>query len=215
MMKPSRLYLALVMLASLLGLAAASAQTSPRPPWAAPPVTAQNGQALPTREQTHVYLLRGLFGVFSEGMDSLAKELISKGYTCEIYGWDEAEKVVAHITGRAAAGHTGPVVLIGHSLGANAVIQVATDVNQQSIPISLGVTFDATEPPPVPENVAIFINFWAKDGFGRPVSAVPGFTGQLENYDLSGIPGIDHTSIDARDQFHQFIIASLESMTAK
>ncbi|MCS0496602.1 alpha/beta hydrolase [Ancylobacter sp. MQZ15Z-1] len=215
-----RLNLAVAMLAAcvlavtlLAGASGAAAQTSPRPPWASPPVTASKGQTLPTRAQTHVYLLRGLFGVFSTGMDSLAKELVSRGYVCEVYGWDEAEKVIAQIDSRHDAGHTGPVVVIGHSLGANAVIQVATAVDAQAIPVALGVTFDATEPAPVPDNVEVFVNFWAKDGFGRPVVAVPGYPGQLENYDLSGVPGIDHTSIDSMDQFHQYIIASLESMT--
>ena len=28
-----------------------------------------------------------------------------------------------------------------------------------------------------------------------PVTAVPGYPGHLENFDLSGQPGIDHTSI--------------------
>lgn len=200
---------------ALLLAAPAAAQTSSRPPWAAAPVTAKPGQPLPTRAQTHVYLLRGLFGVFSLGMDSLAQELTEQGYTSQIYGWDEAQKVIDLITRRAAEGHTGPVVVIGHSLGANAVIDIATAVQASAITVDLGVTFDATDPGPVPNNVPVFINFWAKDGFGKPVSAVPGYTGQLENFDLSGDPNVSHTSIDTMDKFHQFVIATLEGMTAK
>jgi len=207
--------LVLVVLALVTGFAAAHAQTSSRPPWAAAPVTAKPGQPLPTRADTHVYLLRGLFGVFSLGMDSLSQELVEQGYTAEIYGWDEAQKVMQQITTRAQAGHGGPVVVIGHSLGANAVIEVATAVQPQNVTVDLGVTFDATDPGPVPDNVPVFINFWAQDGFGVPVTAVTGYTGQLENFDLSGQPNISHTSIDTIDKFHQFVIATLEGMTGK
>ncbi|WAC26304.1 alpha/beta hydrolase [Ancylobacter sp. SL191] len=215
-MKLDRLIVVAALLATTLGLlftVPASAQTSPRPPWAAAPVTAKPGQPLPSRADTHVYLLRGLFGVFSLGMDSLAQELLEKGYTSQIYGWDEAQKVIDLIKTRSQAGHTGPVVIIGHSLGANAVIDIATTIQANSIPVDLGVTFDATDPGPVPNNVAVFINFWAQDGFGKPVSAVPGYTGQLENFDLSGQPNISHTSIDTMDKFHQFVISTLEGMT--
>ncbi|MBS9476441.1 alpha/beta hydrolase [Ancylobacter radicis] len=214
----NRLIVAVAMLATsfaLLFAAPVSAQTSPRPPWAAAPVTAKPGQPLPTRADTHVYLLRGLFGVFSLGMDSLAQELVEQGYTSQIYGWDEAQKVVELITTRYQGGHTGPVVIIGHSLGANAVIDIATTIQTTNIPVDLGVTFDATDPAPVPGNVAVFINFWAQDGFGKPVSAVPGYPGQLENFDLSGQPNISHTSIDTMDKFHQFVISTLEGMTSK
>ncbi|MCK0208568.1 alpha/beta hydrolase [Starkeya koreensis] len=206
-----------LLLAALLGAlclaGAAQAQTSPRPPWAAPPITAKPGKPLPSRADTHVYLLRGLFGVFSQGIDALAAELVQLGYTAEVHGWDEAQTVIDQIVRRFADGHDGPVVVIGHSLGANATIAVASAVAPQNIPVDLAVTFDATDPGLVPENVAILINFWANDGFGKPVSAGPGYTGQLENFDLSGEPGIDHTSIDTRERFHQFVITTLEGMT--
>lgn len=178
-----------------------------------PPHATSAATPLPSRAQTHVYLLRGLFGVFSQGLDALAQELVAQGYHSEIYGWDEAQKVIDLITQRYQEGHTGPVILIGHSLGANAVVSVATSIGAQDIPVDLGVTFDATDPAPVPDNVAVFINFWAQDGFGVPVTAVAGYPGDLENIDLSGQPGIDHTSIDSLDQFHQTVIERLESMT--
>ncbi|TCK28266.1 hypothetical protein EV667_2269 [Ancylobacter aquaticus] len=168
---------------------------------------------LPSRADTHVYLLRGLFGVFSTGLDALAKQLKAQGYHAELYGWDEAQQVIDLIRRREQQGHEGPTILIGHSLGANAVITVAESLNKRSIAVDLAVTFDATDPDPVPQNVAILINFWADDGFGVPVTAVPGYTGDLQNIDLSDEPGIDHTSIDTMDPFHQTVIARLESIT--
>ncbi|GLK71605.1 alpha/beta hydrolase [Ancylobacter dichloromethanicus] len=209
-MKLPRLLLTLpiVLIAGLTGLT---------PGLANPAHVPHHGQSaaapLPSRADTHVYLLRGLFGVFSQGLDALAQQLVAQGYHAEIYGWDEAQQVIALIGQREQQGHEGPVILIGHSLGANAVISVAESIQTQAIPVDLAVTFDATAPDPVPQNVAVLINFWAQDGFGVPVTATPGYTGDLENIDLSGQPGIDHTSIDTLDQFHQTVIARLEGLT--
>jgi hypothetical protein len=88
-------------------------------------------------------------------------------------------------------------------------------LRNRNIPVLLGVTFDATDPGKVPLNVGTFINFWAKDGFGHPVEAGPDYAGELDNFDLSGQTGIDHTSIDALDRFHQFVIQKLEKLTGQ
>jgi len=200
--------------ACALTLIAALASLSLAPSAVAVTAAKKAAVALPTRAQTHIYMMRGLFGVFSQGIDALAAELNQTGYQAEVYDWDGWEQVAALIVQRYQDGHRGPVVIIGHSLGANAVINVANSLQAQSIPVELGVTFDATDPGQVPDNVAVFINFWARDGFGQPVAAVPGYTGQLQNFDLSGQPGIDHTSIDSLDQFHQFVITRLDDMTA-
>ena len=62
------------------------------------------------------------------------------------------------------------MVLIGHSLGANATFQIANALDAQNIPIELIVTFDATDPLPVPKNVLHFVNFYQNNGFGKKVS---------------------------------------------
>lgn len=55
-------------------------------------------------------------------------------------------------------------MLIGHTLGSNAVIQIANQLAQQNIPVDLAVTFDVTEPLVVPANVARFVNFYQHNG---------------------------------------------------
>jgi len=169
---------------------------------------------LPKRADTHVYLMRGLFGIFSLGMDDLAGKLNQHGYRSDLYGWDSWEQVAALIVERHERGHRGPIVVIGHSLGANAVFYVSDHLHRRSIPVLLGVTFDATEPGKVPDNVTTFINFWARDGFGHPVQASANYAGELDNFDLSSQSDVDHTSIDALDRFHQFVIGKLSNMTS-
>ena len=201
--------------ACALMLGAALSTLSMAPALAVIPVRPKTTAAtLPTRGQTHVYMMRGLFGVFSQGIDALAAELNQTGYLAEIYDWDNWQQVVSLIMQRYQSGDRGPIVVIGHSLGANAVLSVASALDVQAIPVELGVTFDATAPAPGPDNVAYFVNYWARDGFGQPVTASPGYPGQLQNFDLSGQPGIDHTSIVQFEQFHQFVITKLDDMTA-
>lgn len=172
------------------------------------------GVAAGQKPETHVYLMRGLFGVFSLGMDDLAEKLRNDGYHAGIYGWDSWPSVAQLIRQTYNNGHRGPVVVIGHSLGANAVFNVADNMNQNNIPMLLGVTFDATEPGTVPTNVKTFINFYARDGFGNPVNPAPGFTGELDNFDLSSDGTITHTNIDALGRFHSLILQRLDRMTS-
>jgi hypothetical protein len=165
--------------------------------------------------ETKVYLMRGLFGVFSLGMDDLAGKLKAHGFTANVYPWDDWETIVNQIAVGHQQGQPTPVAIIGHSLGANSTFQVADSLNSQNIPVILAVTFDSTEPGKVPPNVVRFINFFALDGFGHKVEAGPGFTGELTNIDLTTAGNITHTNIDALDRFHQMIITTLLEMTSR
>src|SRR5262249_40547639 len=84
---------------------------------------------------TRVILLRGWFGVFSTGLDSLADELKAKGIKAEVAGHLYWSSAVADIVRERAAGKTGPIVLIGHSQGANNVIDAARSLEKQHVPV--------------------------------------------------------------------------------
>ena len=165
------------------------------------------------RSQTHVYLMRGLLGVFSLGMDDLAGKLNNQGFRATVYGYEVWQTIADQIVQRRRDGHTGPVVIVGHSLGANATFDVADSLNGREVPVLLAVIFDATEVRRVPANVSTFINFYARDGFGHQAVAGPGFVGELANFDLSADGTITHTNIDALDRFHQLVIDKLTHLT--
>src|SRR5439155_5138637 len=71
-----------------------------------------------TKAETHVYLLRGWFGVFSTGLDSLADELRSKGVKAEAVGHLAWKSTVSNIIKDRTSSKSGPLVLVGHSQGA-------------------------------------------------------------------------------------------------
>src|SRR5690349_1486201 len=83
------------------------------------------GWSSAVKAETRVYLLRGWFGVFSTGLDSLAAGLRSKGIKAETVGHLAWKTTASNIIKWRAAGNSGPVILVGHSQGANNIIDIA------------------------------------------------------------------------------------------
>jgi hypothetical protein len=107
------------------------------------------------------------------------------------------------------------VVVVGHSLGANATFDVANALDRQNIPVELIVTFDATSPQPVPKNVLHFVNFYQENGFGRRVSPGPGFQGELTNIDLTADMGLTHTTIEKSPRLHALVMQKIAAVVKK
>ena len=149
-----------------------------------------------TKAETRVYLLRGWFGVFSTGLDTVATELRSKGIKAETVGHLAWKTTVAKIIKDHASGNSGPLVLIGHSQGANNVIDMARLLQRENIPVELLVTLAPAGQDPIPGNVVRAINYYNSPGWGAPVSADPGYHGKLTNINLGGDIGISHMAID-------------------
>lgn len=165
-------------------------------------------------QEAQIYLIRGLFGVFSSGMDQLARDFQKQGYSdVSLWSWTDVETIVHDIVSGQHRGDESHIVLIGHSLGANAVVQVADRLGQAGIDVDLAVTFDITEELVVPLNVGAFINFYQNNGFGRPARAAEGFKGQFSNIDLTGDPGLNHDNIDSDPQSQAFVLQRVYDRT--
>jgi len=149
-----------------------------------------------TNAETRVYLLRGWFGVFSTGLDTVATELRSKGIKAETVGHLAWKTTVAKIIKDHASGNSGPLVLIGHSQGANNVIDMARLLQRENIPVELLVTLAPAGQDPIPGNVVRAINYYNSPGWGAPVTADAGYRGKLTNINLGGDIGISHMAID-------------------
>jgi len=97
--------------------------------------------------------------------------------------------------------------MIRHSLGADAVMEMADYLGDKAVPVALVVPFDGTQSFPVPGNVGRVINFTQRDyAYMRPG---PGFRGSLSNVDLSADPTIGHTTIDKSPRLHVRVIAEV------
>lgn len=165
-------------------------------------------------EHAQIYLIRGLFGVFSTGMDQMAAQLKAQGYhNVSLWSWTDVDVIAGDIIQGHQAGDDAHVVLIGHSLGSNAVVQIADRLAPQAIAVDLAVTFDITEGLRVPLNVERFINFYQNNGFGRPALEPAGFTGEFSNINLSNQTQLDHGNIDNAPQLQQFVYQQIYDIT--
>jgi hypothetical protein len=149
-----------------------------------------------TKAETRVYLLRGWFGVFSTGLDTLATELRGKGIKAETAGHLAWKTTVSDIVKWHATSDTGPLVLVGHSQGANNVIDMARLLQRENISVDLLVTLAPAMQDPVPDNVVRAINYYNSPGWGAPITADAGYRGELTNINLGGDIGLYHMAID-------------------
>jgi pimeloyl-ACP methyl ester carboxylesterase len=157
-----------------------------------------------------IYLLKGLADVFSSGMDFLQAKLQARGITGEVHSHADWEKLAETAAAKWHSGSHGPIIIIGHSLGADAAIQMARKLGEAGVPVALLATFSPVDSGPANANVARAINFFqANSAWHGQITRGSGFHGALENVDLSDAPGITHFNIEKADSLHAQTIAKV------
>jgi len=164
------------------------------------------GAAQP-QPRAHVYLLRGLFNVFSLGMDSLTEELKRRGVDATAHGYGEWQTLADKAAANYKAGKEAPIILIGHSLGADAVMEMAAYLGRKGVPVAMVVPFDGTKSFAASDNVGRVLNLTQRDY--AYMRGGPGFHGTLANVDVSSDPSIDHINIDKSPRLHARVVAEV------
>jgi hypothetical protein len=157
--------------------------------------------------RAHVYLLRGLMNIFSLGMDTLAEQLNRRGVYATVHGYGEWQALADRAAVDFKAGKEGPIILIGHSLGADAVMEMAAYLGRKGIPVALVVPFDGTQSFAASDNVARVLNLTQRDY--AYMRRGPGFHGTLANIDVSSDPSIDHINIDKSPRLHARVVSEV------
>jgi len=166
--------------------------------------TAAPAAAKPGGGPAHVYLFRGLLNIFSLGMDDLAQKIQAAGVGATVYNHSEWREISDEIAARYKAGGHGPIILIGHSLGADAVMLMGEYLGSKGVPVALIVPFDGTRSFAASGNVAAVMNITQRDyaymhrGYG--------FRGELANVDVSKDESIGHISIDKSPRLHAMVV---------
>jgi alpha-beta hydrolase superfamily lysophospholipase len=153
--------------------------------------------------RTHVYLLRGIANV-SVGLDALAQKLARRGIAASVHAHGDGASVAAEAIRDYKSGRVRSIVLIGHSLGAGAVLSAAKQLHEARVPVALLIALDPVFSVTVAPNVRRAVNFYVS-GSGVAIGAEPGFRGTLRNVDVTG-PGMDHMAVQATDQMHNRMI---------
>ncbi|MBA8837784.1 thioesterase domain-containing protein [Ochrobactrum sp. RH2CCR150] len=144
-----------------------------------------------------VYLLRGFANIFSTGIDEIGADLQAAGVDAHVEG-NAAWRLVANriIADRQKYGPQ-PVILVGHSLGANAIISIAEVLEKRGIRVDYMASFAATAPDPLPGNIRRVVNFYfSQHGWGLPLVPGPRFKGKLDNRDFAGMKEVGHFNIE-------------------
>jgi hypothetical protein len=157
-----------------------------------------------------LYLLKGLADIFSSGMDFLQAKLQARGIMGEVRSHSDAEELAESAIAKWRGGWRGPIVIIGHSFGADAAITMAQRLGAAQVPVALLVTFSPVNSAPVSANVARAVNYFQSNSHWHgQISKGAGFRGALENVDLAQAPGITHFNIEKAEQLHAAAIAKV------
>jgi hypothetical protein len=157
-----------------------------------------------------VYLLKGLADIFSSGMDFLQAKLQARGVAGEVHSHADWEKLAKSGAEKWRNGNHGPVIIIGHSLGADAAILMASKLGEYGVPVALLVTFSPVDSGPANANVARAVNFYqSNSAWHGQITRGAGFHGALENVDLKDAPGITHFNIEKAENLHAQTVAKV------
>ncbi len=163
-----------------------------------------------------ILIIRGIFTVFSFGLDDLACKLSQRGYRVDVAP-PELALIAAHTIEQECRNDPsmGPLVIIGHSMGGRFCCSIPWMWREKGIPVKLVVILDSNPNTAVADNVERCVNLYVTNNLGvfhgRVVSAVSRRT-DLVNLDMtkvprpSGVPAVNHFNIDDSDWIHGLII---------
>lgn len=168
-----------------------------------------------------VVLILGLANVFSTGLLRLADELEHSGISSEAVSLSDSQ-ARARLIARTyrASPKNRPVILVGHSYGADEALRVAGELKKLDIPVALVITFDATIKGPVPSNVKRAVNMYSggKTAWSA-INPAPDFHGELVNMNVydgkNAIEGVNHLNIEKEPRLHAIAINEIKKALAK
>jgi hypothetical protein len=171
----------------------------------------------------NVYLMRGWIGVFSTGVDELSQKLNERGVRANVYQetqYGALAKAIAQ--DYRGAGGAEPLVLIGHSYGADNVVRAARALEREGVQVDLLITLDPTTPPKVPRNVRLCYNYYQPQATdfiplfrGVPLKSDDGATGKLVNLNLRKerrdllAADTNHINIDKNPKVHEAVVLNV------
>jgi len=162
-----------------------------------------------------IILLRGLANIFSQGMDVIGDRLKAKGVDARVYNHNAWENLAIDIVNRSKKKQVSyPIIIMGHSLGGNASVQMATYLGKRGIPVSFVVAFDPTIATFAGAKIKRVVNYYLPNG-KNTVRRGHGFKGKLSNINVSNINGITHTTVEKTRKLQNRSIKSVMRLVKK
>ncbi len=168
-----------------------------------------------------VHTMLGGLGVFSTGMKELSASVEKTYHIPAPSGmWYNAGNVSRSVIAYYRSHKTHrPIILVGHSLGANEQIKVARNLDKVGIPVDLLVTVDAVSQTIIPPNVKHAMNFY-KSGYvpmfsGLKIRAVNPAKTKIENINVTTLKNVqvNHFTIDKNPVVQAMIMKEIKRVT--
>jgi cell division septation protein DedD len=183
--------------------------------FAAAYVAALMVMTVPANAGGHVYALRGLINVFSYGMDDMVAKCKRRGIQASAHGHGEYQTLATEAAAKVKAGK-GPIIIIGHSYGADAAVGMAAEMNKLGAPVALLVLYGPTvEPLHIPANVRAVMNYYQTSNAAWRARAVPGpgFRGSINNINLDKDPDVTHFNIEKLERLQNQAMTRIVGIT--
>ena len=168
-----------------------------------------------SRKRTgEVYLIRGLLNVFSLGMDDLGQQAKARGYTTRVFnhtGWKGIARDIIRRSKQKAVSH--PIVISGHSLGANSATSMANYLSQNGVKVELVVPFDPTSQRVVEGNIKMVVNYYIPNGAANTVVGSSNFRGKIINVNVSDMRGVGHMNVEKSRKLHSEFFKRLKRIS--
>jgi pimeloyl-ACP methyl ester carboxylesterase len=149
-----------------------------------------------------VYLMRGLMDV-STGLDDLAAKLKRRGIAAIVGSYTDQDEMAEKAIQNYRSDGGRPIVIVGHSLGADAAIGMAETLKAAKVPVALVVAFSPAASQEVPTNVARIVNYYqSNSAWNHIYTGARGFKGSLRNVDLAADDNIHHFNIEKVERLH-------------
>ncbi|MCP4073783.1 MAG: alpha/beta hydrolase [Hyphomicrobiales bacterium] len=155
-----------------------------------------------------IYLFRGLANVFSKGMDVIGEKMVRRGLDAKVYNHTAWRSIAEDIVARSKIRRVRyPIIIMGHSLGGNATMQMSKYLGDKGVKVSYAVSFDPTITTFVGPNIGEVINYYLPNSdHTNIVKQTGGFTGSLRNVDVSSVAGVTHVTVEKNDRFQTNVI---------
>ncbi len=173
------------------------------------------------------YLMRGLANVFSRGIDDMAIQLRQNGYDAANFSYTQWPQVAQDIVVRASRKKVSyPVIIIGHSLGANESSKFANYLASNNVDVGLVIAFDPVETGSVGKGIKKVVNYYLPKSADKRIGAsskssdnrihaANDFKGNLQNIDVSTDSTVTHVNVDKYPPYQTATLNSIAELTRK
>ena len=172
----------------------------------------------------NVYLLRGFIGIWSYGIDKLGDRVREAGIRANVYQESQWQSLADTIIEKYQdVPDPEPLVLIGHSYGADDAVLIAQRLAEHNIRVDLVVTLDPVSTHKVPKNVVMCYNLYQPNFLdlfpffrGVPLDSELADSSNVKNVNIRTDrrdllePGTDHFNIEKKGTIHAEIVKKVK-----